>query len=158
MLLCKHVGVGRLVCVALGRYAPSVGYTETLLPTPLIAVQGIYFAAKSGRMCAEAIVEGSENGTRMIDEADLRVYLDKWDRKYWATYKVMNLRMQVPKLETFEVCSCTSRSCCCQCVIIMMVPSSQIGFSFLKFKMVAPGTPLPCPSAVQSESACSQNK
>ena len=51
-------------------------------------LQGIYFAAKSGRMCAEAIVEGSMNGTRMVDESDLRVYLDKWDRKYWGTYKV----------------------------------------------------------------------
>ena len=50
--------------------------------------QGIYFAAKSGRMAAEAIVEGSKNGTHMVDESDLRVYLDKWDRKYWATYKV----------------------------------------------------------------------
>lgn len=39
-------------------------------------------------MCAEAIVEGSMNGTRMVNEADLRVYLDKWDRKYWGTYKV----------------------------------------------------------------------
>lgn len=39
-------------------------------------------------MCAEAIVEGSMNGTRMVDETDLRVYLDKWDRKYWGTYKV----------------------------------------------------------------------
>lgn len=28
------------------------------------------------------------NGTRMVNEADLRVYLDKWDRKYWGTYKV----------------------------------------------------------------------
>ncbi|CAI5928871.1 unnamed protein product [Closterium sp. NIES-64] len=49
--------------------------------------EGIYFAAKSGRMAAEAIAEGSEKGTRMIDESDLRVYLDKWDKKYWATYK-----------------------------------------------------------------------
>ena len=39
-------------------------------------------------MAAEAIVEGSKNGTRMIDESDLRVYLEKWDKKYWATYKV----------------------------------------------------------------------
>lgn len=28
--------------------------------------EGIYFAAKSGRMAAEAVVEGSQNGTRMI--------------------------------------------------------------------------------------------
>lgn len=28
--------------------------------------EGIYFAAKSGRMCAEAIVEESKNGTVMV--------------------------------------------------------------------------------------------
>ncbi|KAK0586769.1 hypothetical protein LWI29_012036 [Acer saccharum] len=53
--------------------------------------EGIYFAAKSGRMCAEAIVQGSENGTRMIDEGDLRNYLDKWDKTYWPTYKVLDV-------------------------------------------------------------------
>ena len=53
--------------------------------------EGIYFAAKSGRMAAEAIVEQSMNGTKEIDESDLRVYLDKWDRKYWATYKVLDI-------------------------------------------------------------------
>ena len=41
------------------------------------AGEGIYFAAKSGRMCAEAIVEGSAQGKKMIGERDLRVYLDK---------------------------------------------------------------------------------
>ncbi|CAA0839378.1 Geranylgeranyl diphosphate reductase-chloroplastic [Striga hermonthica] len=35
--------------------------------------EGIYFATKSGRMCAEAIVAGSENGKMMVDEGDLRV-------------------------------------------------------------------------------------
>lgn len=39
--------------------------------------EGIYFAAKSGRMCAEAIVEGSQNGTKMVGEDAIRVYLDK---------------------------------------------------------------------------------
>lgn len=39
--------------------------------------EGIYFAAKSGRMCAEAIVEGSANGTKMCGEDAIRVYLDK---------------------------------------------------------------------------------
>lgn len=39
--------------------------------------EGIYFAAKSGRMCAEAIVEGSKGGKVMVGEQDLRVYLDK---------------------------------------------------------------------------------
>ncbi|KAK8962710.1 hypothetical protein KSP40_PGU021154 [Platanthera guangdongensis] len=32
----------------------------------------LYFAAKRGRMCAEAIADGLAKGTRMIDEADLR--------------------------------------------------------------------------------------
>ena len=41
------------------------------------AGEGIYFAAKSGRMCAEAIVEGSAQGKKMIGERDLRVYLNK---------------------------------------------------------------------------------
>ncbi|KAK4750748.1 hypothetical protein SAY87_004230 [Trapa incisa] len=53
--------------------------------------EGIYFAAKSGRMCAEAIVEGSENGKRMVDESDLRKYLQKWDKAYWPTYKVLDV-------------------------------------------------------------------
>lgn len=39
--------------------------------------EGIYFAAKSGRMCAEAIAEASQNGKKMVGERDLRVYLDK---------------------------------------------------------------------------------
>jgi len=72
--------------------------------------EGIYFAAKSGRMCAEAIVERSQNGTRMVGEQDLRVYLDKWDRKYWATYKVLDILQKVfyrsnPAREAFvEMC------------------------------------------------------
>ncbi len=39
--------------------------------------EGIYFAAKSGRMVAEAIVEGSKGGKQMCGEDALRVYLDK---------------------------------------------------------------------------------
>lgn len=57
--------------------------------------EGIYFAAKSGRMAAEAIVEGSANGTRQVTESDLRVYLAKWDKKYWATYKVLDTLQKV---------------------------------------------------------------
>jgi geranylgeranyl reductase len=57
--------------------------------------EGIYFAAKSGRMAAEAIVEGSKNGVNGVDESDLRTYLDKWDRKYWATYKVLDILQKV---------------------------------------------------------------
>ena len=31
----------------------------------------------------------------MISESDLRVYLDKWDKKYWATYKVLDILQKV---------------------------------------------------------------
>ncbi len=39
--------------------------------------EGIYFAAKSGRMAAEAIAEGTQGGKKMVSETNLRVYLDK---------------------------------------------------------------------------------
>ncbi|KAJ4960061.1 hypothetical protein NE237_019971 [Protea cynaroides] len=73
--------------------------------------EGIYFAAKSGRMCAEAIVEGSENGKRMVEEGDLRKYLEKWDKTYWPTYKVLDVLQKVfyrsnPAREAFvEMCA-----------------------------------------------------
>jgi hypothetical protein len=46
-------------------------------------------------------------------EADLRQYLDKWDRKYWATYKVLDILQKVfyrsnPAREAFvEMCEST---------------------------------------------------
>ncbi len=57
--------------------------------------EGIYFAAKSGRMCAEAIVEFARNNTRIPTEADLKVYLKRWDKKYGATYKVLDILQRV---------------------------------------------------------------
>jgi hypothetical protein len=57
--------------------------------------EGIYFAAKSGRMVGEAIVKYSEGGKKMVGEAALRDYLDKWDRKYWTTYKVLDILQKV---------------------------------------------------------------
>nr|YP_009530519.1 geranylgeranyl reductase [Paulinella micropora]AXY63208.1 geranylgeranyl reductase [Paulinella micropora] len=53
--------------------------------------EGIYFAAKSGRMCAEEIVACSANGTKIPTERQLKMYLKKWDRKYGATYKVLEI-------------------------------------------------------------------
>merc|ERR1740127_375781 len=53
--------------------------------------EGIYFAAKSGRMCAEAIAKHSENGTRMIEESDLLEYIREFDSKYGPTYLVLDL-------------------------------------------------------------------
>lgn len=58
--------------------------------------EGIYFAAKSGRMCAEAIVEASKNGAVVPTEADLKKkYLRVWDNKYWTTYKVLDILQAV---------------------------------------------------------------
>ncbi|MFM8974714.1 MAG: geranylgeranyl reductase, partial [Vulcanococcus sp.] len=57
--------------------------------------EGIYFAAKSGRMCAEEIVAASQGGTRIPSESDLKVYLKKWDRKYGATYKVLEILQNI---------------------------------------------------------------
>lgn len=57
--------------------------------------EGIYFAAKSGRMCAETIVEFSNNGTRVPTEDELKVYLKRWDKKYGITYKVLDILQRV---------------------------------------------------------------
>merc|ERR1719444_758618 len=57
--------------------------------------EGIYFAAKSGRMCAESIIKRSEGGTRMIEDYDLYDYINKFDAKYGATYLVLDQLQKV---------------------------------------------------------------
>lgn len=57
--------------------------------------EGIYFAAKSGRMCAETIVETSNYGARIPSEKDLKIYLKRWDNKYGLTYKVLDILQTV---------------------------------------------------------------
>ncbi|MBP0021941.1 MAG: geranylgeranyl reductase [Cyanobacteria bacterium SBLK] len=57
--------------------------------------EGIYFAAKSARMCAETIVETSNNGQRIPTESDLKQYLKQWDKKYGMTYLVLDLLQRV---------------------------------------------------------------
>ncbi|KAK8475758.1 hypothetical protein V6N13_000691 [Hibiscus sabdariffa] len=58
--------------------------------------EGIYFAAKSGRMCGEAIVRASEGGESMISEDDLkREYLMEWDKKYVSTFRFLDLLQRV---------------------------------------------------------------
>jgi len=72
--------------------------------------EGIYFAAKSGRMCAEAIVKRSEQGTRMIDSSDLMEYIREFDSKYGPTYIVLDQLQKLfytsdPARESFvELC------------------------------------------------------
>lgn len=57
--------------------------------------EGIYFAAKSARMCAETIVETSNGGTRMPTEDDLKLYLKRWDKQYGMTYLVLDILQRV---------------------------------------------------------------
>jgi geranylgeranyl reductase len=85
-------------------------------------------------MAAEAVVERSANGTKEIDESDLRVYLDKWDRKYWATYKVLDILQKVfyrsnPAREAFvEMCADEY--------------VQKMTFDSYLYKTVVPGNPL----------------
>ncbi|GAV64075.1 Pyr_redox_2 domain-containing protein [Cephalotus follicularis] len=58
--------------------------------------EGIYFAAKSGRMCGEAIVKASQGGDCMVNECDLmRGYLREWDNKYLSTFRFLDLLQNV---------------------------------------------------------------
>ena len=57
--------------------------------------EGIYFAAKSGRMCAEEIVKSSNSGKKIPTENDLKNYLKKWDKKYGTTYKVLEILQNI---------------------------------------------------------------
>ncbi|KAE8691759.1 Geranylgeranyl diphosphate reductase [Hibiscus syriacus] len=57
--------------------------------------EGIYFAAKSGRMCGEAIVRASDGGRSMIKEDLKREYLMEWDKKYVSTFRFLDLLQRV---------------------------------------------------------------
>lgn len=57
--------------------------------------EGIYFAAKSGRMCAETIVEISNKGSRIPTEEEIKIYLKRWDKAYGITYKVLDILQRV---------------------------------------------------------------
>ncbi|XP_051123138.1 uncharacterized protein LOC127246011 isoform X2 [Andrographis paniculata] len=58
--------------------------------------EGIYFAAKSGRMCGEAIVRASEGGKKTVGEEDLRrEYLRRWDDEYLCTFKFLDVLQRV---------------------------------------------------------------
>ena len=57
--------------------------------------EGIYFAAKSARMCAETIVATSNKGQRIPTEADLKTYIKEWDKRYGMTYLVLDILQRV---------------------------------------------------------------
>jgi len=58
--------------------------------------EGIYFAAKSGRMAAEEIVALSKGGTRLPTEKEIKdTYIKKYDKAYGATYTVLDILQKV---------------------------------------------------------------
>ncbi len=96
--------------------------------------EGIYFAAKSARMCAETIVETSNNGQRVPTEKDLKLYLKRWDKQYGITYLVLDLLQRVfyrsdASREAFvEMCSDKD--------------VQKMTFDSYLYKTVTPGNPL----------------
>jgi geranylgeranyl reductase len=130
--------------------------------------EGIYFAAKSGRMCAEQIVESSQGGKKVPSEADLKKYLKKWDRQYGATYKVLEILQNIfyrndAAREAFvEMCDdkdvqrLTFDSYLYKRVV-MMNPWQQLKLTLLTLGSVLRGNALapqgykPVPSAVREE-------
>ena len=58
--------------------------------------EGIYFAAKSGRMAAQAIVGLMNGGSRLPTEQEIKdTYIKKYDRAYGPTYLVLDVLQKV---------------------------------------------------------------
>ena len=130
--------------------------------------EGIYFAAKSGRMCAEQIVESSKNGKIIPTEKDLKIYLKKWDKKYGTTYTVLDILQRIfytsdGAREAFvEMCGdmdvqrLTFDSYLYKTVVAMK-PLQQLKLtlltlgSVLRGKALAPSSYKPVPSAVRGD-------
>ncbi|MEB3226514.1 MAG: geranylgeranyl reductase [Synechococcus sp.] len=96
--------------------------------------EGIYFAAKSARMCAEVIVEASNNGQRVPTEADLKQYLKRWDKKYGATYLVLDILQRV-----FYRSDATREAFVEMCADIDV---QKLTFDSYLYKTVVPANPL----------------
>jgi len=96
--------------------------------------EGIYFAAKSGRMCAEMIVEASNNGQKVPSEAELKTYIKRWDKKYGATYLVLDILQRV-----FYRSDATREAFVEMCADIDV---QKITFDSYLYKTVVPSNPL----------------
>ena len=58
--------------------------------------EGIYFAAKSGRMAAEEIVALMKGGARLPTQAEVeKTYIKKYDSAYGPTYTVLDILQKV---------------------------------------------------------------
>jgi geranylgeranyl diphosphate/geranylgeranyl-bacteriochlorophyllide a reductase len=96
--------------------------------------EGIYFAAKSARMCAEVIVEASNNGQRVPTEADLKEYLKRWDKQYGITYLVLDILQRV-----FYRSDATREAFVEMCADIDV---QELTFDSYLYKTVVPANPL----------------
>ncbi len=96
--------------------------------------EGIYFAAKSGRMCAETIVEASRNGVRIPTEDDLKVYLNRWDKQYGMTYLVLDWLQRI-----FYRSDATREAFVEMCADIDV---QKLTFDSYLYKTVVPANPL----------------
>jgi len=58
--------------------------------------EGIYFAAKSGRMAAEEIVKIMQGGTKLPTQSQIEdTYIKKYDKAYGPTYAVLDILQKV---------------------------------------------------------------
>ncbi|MGG6294713.1 geranylgeranyl reductase [Leptolyngbya sp. AN02str] len=96
--------------------------------------EGIYFAAKSGRMCAETIVELTNKGQRPVTEEDLKVYIKRWDKTYGATYLVLDILQRV-----FYRSDATREAFVEMCADIDV---QKLTFDSYLYKTVVPANPL----------------
>ncbi len=130
--------------------------------------EGIYFAAKSGRMCAEEIVSTSEGGKKIPTEEDLKKYIKKWDKKYGATYKVLEILQNifysndgareafVEMCDDIDVQRLTFDSYLYKTVVAMK-PLQQLKLTFmtlgsvLRGRALAPESYKPVPSTVRED-------
>jgi geranylgeranyl diphosphate/geranylgeranyl-bacteriochlorophyllide a reductase len=96
--------------------------------------EGIYFAAKSGRMCAEMIVERSEKGVKVPTESDLKAYIKKWDKEYGITYLVLDILQRV-----FYRTDATREAFVEMCADIDV---QRLTFDSYLYKTVVPANPL----------------
>ncbi|KGG12341.1 MULTISPECIES: geranylgeranyl reductase [Prochlorococcus] len=130
--------------------------------------EGIYFAAKSGRMCAEEIVVASNKGEKVPSEQQLKQYIKKWDKKYGATYKVLEILQNifysndgareafVEMCDDMDVQRLTFDSYLYKTVVAMK-PWQQLKLTFLTLgsvlrgRALAPKSYQPVPSAVRED-------
>lgn len=58
--------------------------------------EGIYFAAKSGRMAAESIRKLMAGGSRLPTEQEIKdTYIKDYDKAYGPTYTVLDILQRV---------------------------------------------------------------